>query len=130
MVADWVANEVETVDFGDARLDRRYARILTALAAQPHASLPTPLGGRNELDAAYEFFDNPNVAPDEILSGRIEATHRRLDQVPASTRSPSRSCPRTPPRSTRPGRTRSSPAPVRSAAVRSAAARAAAASCI
>lgn len=84
MIANWVADETADVDFGDARLDLRYARILSALGVQPQASLPVALGGRNELDAAYEFFDNFKVSPEEILGGHFAATHRRIDQVPVA----------------------------------------------
>lgn len=84
MLENWVERETEGVDFGDARLDRRLAAILAACGSQPQASLPVACGGRNELDAAYEFFDNPKVTPDEILRGHVAATHRRIGERPVA----------------------------------------------
>ena len=84
MIANWVEDETDGVEFGDARLDRRYARILAACGTQPQASLPVAFGGRNELEAAYEFFVNAKVTPEEILGGHFAATHRRIGDVPVA----------------------------------------------
>ena len=82
MIAEWVTDETQAVDFGDARLEQRLATILTAFGSQPQASLPVAMGSRNDLDAAYEFFANPRVTPDEILGGHVVATHRRIAEQP------------------------------------------------
>jgi hypothetical protein len=73
----WVEQETDAVDFGDARLDRRLMKLLTALGSQPQASVPAATGNRNDMAAAYEFFANPRVTPGQILAGHIEATHGR-----------------------------------------------------
>ena len=84
MIANWVEDETAGINFGDARLDRRYAKILAACGTQPQSGLPAAFEGRNELAAAYEFFDNPKVTPEEILGGHFAATHRRLHEVPVA----------------------------------------------
>jgi hypothetical protein len=76
----WIEQETDAVDFGDARLDRRLIRILTALGSQPQASVPAATGNRNDMEAAYEFFANPRVTPGQILAGHMEATHGRIDE--------------------------------------------------
>lgn len=82
MSATWVQDETIGVDFGDTRLDKRLDIIVAAFGAMPQASVAAASGSRNDMEAAYEFFANPKVTPDEILSGHIAATHRRIDEQP------------------------------------------------
>lgn len=84
MPATWVRDETVGVDFGDARLDRRLDTIFAAFGAMPQASVAAASGSRNDMEAAYEFFDNPKVTPDEILGGHIAAAHRRIDGQPVA----------------------------------------------
>jgi hypothetical protein len=73
-----LAGEVAGVKFGDVRLNKRLSIIIDRLGAQPNLSIPAAMQGRNELEAAYEFFDNDKVAPPEILSTHYENTRQRI----------------------------------------------------
>jgi hypothetical protein len=74
----WIAAETETADFGDARLDRRYASLLDQLSRRPASSLPAACGGLAETTAAYRFFANGRVSPDKVLAPHRDATARRI----------------------------------------------------
>lgn len=80
MSEQWVADELETVNFGDQRLNKRLINILQGFAARPNISIPAALGGRAELEAAYRFFDNDNVTPEKILKPHFEATQNRCKE--------------------------------------------------
>lgn len=67
------------VDFGDARLGRRFLKIVEDLAAAPGAGVPEACGGWAAAKAAYRFFDNPGVDPDAI---RDALRREALDHLP------------------------------------------------
>ena len=71
MVQQWCREELETADFGDQRLNERVVQVLGSLADRPTASIPTALGGRNELEACYRFFGNDKVIPEKILKCEV-----------------------------------------------------------
>lgn len=66
----------------DARLRTRLARLVSALAACPEASLAQALAGWAALKAAYRFFANPRVTPAAILASERPAVLRRLADAP------------------------------------------------
>lgn len=70
----WFKEELETAELGDKRLNDRFEMILEAIAARPNVSIPASVGGRNELEAAYRFFDNENVTPQKILKPHYNTT--------------------------------------------------------
>lgn len=72
--------EVEGVDLGDQRLNRRLSKVITELGKSPTLSIPAATQGRAEMEAAYRFFDNPKVTPEKILEPHFEATRRRIAQ--------------------------------------------------
>ena len=78
MLAPWVRIEMQDADLGDKRLNRRLDQILSALSKRPTASIPAACGGRNEMVAAYRFFDNEAVAPDKILESHYSSTRKRM----------------------------------------------------
>lgn len=80
MSNEWVKDELETTELGDKRLNERFEGILQAFAERPNASIPAALGGRNELEAAYHFFDNDKVTPEKILKPHIDATFKRCKE--------------------------------------------------
>jgi len=55
---NWCEKELETAELGDQRLNDHFECVLKALTARPNVSIPAACGGRNELEAAYRFFDN------------------------------------------------------------------------
>ncbi|WP_197454665.1 IS4 family transposase [Stieleria varia] len=81
MVAVDLGGELQAVQFGDERLSKRAIQIAERLQQSPNASIPAAMGTKNELDACYEFFDNPKVTQQKILQPHIEATYRRIEQT-------------------------------------------------
>ena len=77
MPQPWITEELKTVNLGDKRLDDRLGMILEAFADRPNGSIPAACGGRNDLEAAYRFFDNDNVTHEKILKTHYEATRKR-----------------------------------------------------
>ncbi len=77
---DAMTDEFQTVDLGDQRLNDRCRLLAQRLAANPQASINAASQGWNETHAAYQFFDNQQVDPDDILAAHQDATRRRIDQ--------------------------------------------------
>ena len=75
-----IVGEVAGVELGDERLNKRLSVIADRLGAQPHLSIPAAMRGRNELEAAYEFFANEKVTPEAILSQHYVKTRLRISQ--------------------------------------------------
>ena len=69
-----VAAEFEGIDLGDKRLNKRSKRILESLGANPEASINASSDGWGDTVAAYRFFDNPSVTPEELLRPHVKAT--------------------------------------------------------
>ena len=67
MPENWHKEELETAELDNQRLNERFKSILDALTARPNVSIPTGCGGRNELEAAYRFIENPKITPKKIL---------------------------------------------------------------
>lgn len=74
----WATQEVRYAQLGDARLNKRLAKVVEDLAAQPESSVPQACGTWPATKAAYRFWDNPRVKPDCILSGHQQSTVERL----------------------------------------------------
>lgn len=79
-MADTITAELDGIDLGDPRLDRRSLRLIEALFADSQASINAAAGGWAETIAAYRFFDNRRVTPDAILAPHREATLTRIQQ--------------------------------------------------
>jgi hypothetical protein len=79
MTHEEIAAEMNGVDLGDRRLNRRAASLLTTLAVDPTASVNAACDGWAETKAAYRFFDNDLVAPEKIVAPHREATLRRFE---------------------------------------------------
>ena len=73
-----IADELNDIDLGDKRLNKRSKHILEALADNPEASINAASNGWGDTLAAYRFFDNESVTPAEILRPHREATIRRM----------------------------------------------------
>jgi hypothetical protein len=70
--------EVAGSDFGDARLDARFAMLLSALGDRPILSIPAACGGWAETKAAYRFFDNEKVYFENVLKPHMAKTKERM----------------------------------------------------
>jgi len=81
-MCEGIADELEGIDLGDKRLNRRGKRVIAALAANPEASINSSCVGWAETLAAYRLFDNPAVTPEEILRPHFAATQRRMREQP------------------------------------------------
>jgi hypothetical protein len=75
--ASWAEEEFRTLDLGDVRLNRRAARLVEALAAQPGASIPKACGNEADTKAAYRLLSSEEVEPAELRRSHAEATAER-----------------------------------------------------
>lgn len=81
-MCEGIAAELEGIDLGDKRLDRRSVKLLEALTARPEASVNAAHEEWGDTLAAYRFFSNDNVEPEKIMRPHIEATERRMREHP------------------------------------------------
>jgi hypothetical protein len=84
MLAPWAMEEMKTVDLADKRLDKRVAKILSALGQRPTASIPAACGGYKEMKAAYRFFANDRVTAQKVLQPHYEQTKQRIAENPVA----------------------------------------------
>jgi hypothetical protein len=78
----WAVTEFAEAELGDARRTKRLVELATVLASRPSTSLPEACGTPAMLKAAYRFFDNAAIDPQEILASHVVATSDRLAAVP------------------------------------------------
>src|SRR5437899_10641577 len=78
----WAVTEFAAADLGDRRRTQRLVQLAQFLAQRPGAALPEACGSGAMLKAAYRFFTNDDIAPDDMLQSHIEATYSRLYAVP------------------------------------------------
>jgi hypothetical protein len=78
----WAVTEFADADLGDLRRTQRLVQLAHALAQRPGAALPEACGSGAMLKAAYRFFTNDDIAPDDIVQSHIEAPYSRLNAVP------------------------------------------------
>lgn len=82
MRAGDIHEELYGIDLGDKRLNKRAKMILQSMFADPQASINAASHGWDETQAAYRFFDNNNVEPEEILQPHQQATLDRVAEQP------------------------------------------------
>ena len=73
-----LASEVAGSSFDDPRLNARLKVLVERLARDPNSSLPRSFDSA-ALEAAYRFFSNPRVTPEDILAPHIDATRSRCE---------------------------------------------------
>lgn len=73
----WVSFETEAANFGDKRLDKRYAQVLGQMSKMPSAALTQSSECLAELLGAYRFIDNAKVTVEKILEPHREQTAQR-----------------------------------------------------
>jgi len=69
----------EHVQLGEKRLNARFLKLVDDFSKDPTASIPEASGGWPGSKAAYRFFDNPRVRPDDI---RAALRRDALDFLP------------------------------------------------
>lgn len=74
--------ELDGIDLGDRRLNKRSKKVIAALAVDSRASINAACGTWAETEAAYRFFDNDSVTPERILKPHRDATVRRMREQP------------------------------------------------
>lgn len=75
-----ITAELEGIDLGDKRLNKRSNALIEALAVDPQASINASCDGWADTQAAYRFFDNDKVCHDEILRPHTQATVARAKE--------------------------------------------------
>ena len=81
-MCEGIVAELQGIDLGDKRLNRRSERVIEALAADPQASINGACDGWGDTLAAYRLFNNDSVTPEFILKPHREATQRRMREHP------------------------------------------------
>ena len=76
----WAAQEFETLDLGDARLNRRAVLLAEQLACKPGASIPSACRNWSETVAAYRCLDNASVTSQQIMDAHWQASVQRIAQ--------------------------------------------------
>ena len=79
---NWAVTEFAEAELGDDRRTTAPGGTGHVLAQRPTAALPEACGDGAMLKAAYRFFDNDAIEPQDVLHSHIEATYSRLAQVP------------------------------------------------
>src|SRR5216684_5205193 len=79
---NWAVHEFADAELGDVRRTKRLVELAHVLAQHPTAALPEACGDGAMLKAAYRFFSNYDIDPQDVLSSHIESTYSRLDKVP------------------------------------------------
>lgn len=74
----WAHQELEGIDLGDRRLNKRAVELVETLAAKPTASIPGACGGWAETLAAYRFLANEEVTWEGILAPHWECSRARM----------------------------------------------------
>ncbi|NET62197.1 MAG: IS4 family transposase [Symploca sp. SIO2E6] len=76
----WAVEELQYVDLGDVRRNKRLMRIVSDLAAQPNASVPQASGDLAATQAAYKLWKSPYIKPEAIASAHQRRTLERIKQ--------------------------------------------------
>ena len=80
--SNWAVNEFADAELGDLRRTNRLVELAHVLAQHPTAALPEACGDGAMRKAAYRFFSNDDIKPQDFLDSHIESTYARLAQVP------------------------------------------------
>ena len=83
-MCEGIARELLGIDLGDKRLSRRSVKVLAALAAAPQASVNGACAGWADTLAAYRFFQNESVTPEQILEPHRRQTAWRIAEHPVA----------------------------------------------
>jgi transposase-like protein/transposase Tn5 family protein len=79
---EWAAHEFSSAQLSDQRLVKRLITVATDFAQHPTAPIPQACGSWTKTKAAYRFFDNEAVQPQDILAAHVQATLARVRTHP------------------------------------------------
>jgi hypothetical protein len=81
-VGNWSNNEFAQAKLTDHRLVKRLITIAADFAEHPTAPIPQACGSWDKSKAAYRFFDNEAIQPQDILAAHVQATVQRMQIHP------------------------------------------------
>ena len=79
---NWAVHEFADADLGDERRTTRLVELAYVLGQHPTAALPEACGDGSMLKAAYRFFDNDGIDPQDILQSHVEVDLHPLGRCP------------------------------------------------
>ncbi len=74
----WVCEELKFADLGDKRLNTRLSKIVSELSEHPHETVPSAIEKASDVQACYEFWENPHVKAQKIIEAHKKATIERI----------------------------------------------------
>ena len=74
--------ELDGIDLGDVRRNRRACKVVEQLGKQPRNSIPSAINGWTETKSAYNLLQHPQVTQQKILEPHYRATLNRAKQYP------------------------------------------------
>ena len=74
--SNWAVNAFADAELGDLRRTKRLVELAHVLAQHPTAALPEACGDGAMLKAAYRFFSNDDIKPQDFLDSHIGATRQ------------------------------------------------------
>ena len=77
----WVEREVAGCDFGDARLGKRFRKLLERIGSAMGQSIPLVCQDWANTKAAYRLFSNDRVSEGDILTGHFQSTRGRTAAI-------------------------------------------------
>lgn len=78
----WAHEEFAHAALPDQRLVKRLMTLATDFAQHPTAAIPQACGSWDKTKAAYRFFDNDAVDPQDLLAAHVQATLSRVRTHP------------------------------------------------
>ena len=75
-----LSTELNDLDLGDKRLEKRAAHILNAMLKSPQSSIPKACLLWSNTLATYRFFWNEAVSHEALITPHYEATEHRIRQ--------------------------------------------------
>lgn len=78
MSEQWAEEELQGVNLGDERLNKRAKKLLNQLGEKPTASIPVACNGWAETQAAYRFLSHEKIGWEDVLSPHIACTQARM----------------------------------------------------
>jgi hypothetical protein len=78
----WAAEELAQVHLGDQRLKERLTSLCTRFSESPESPINQACEDWAETKAAYRFFQNKNVVPEEIMEAHRQKTAKRAKAYP------------------------------------------------
>ena len=74
----WADAEMQTLDLGDQRRERRVVRMIEQFAASPGASIPKACGNPGDVKATYRALGSEKISAEEIRLAHARATVERV----------------------------------------------------